>query len=180
VRPSRPIRRSSGPGEDDPVGRDVGRSARRRRRPSPHRSPRTPASTTVRCGDPMGRTYSRKKVEMDTAELERALAKLPIQPNPALVERREASTRGSENRIADRITDFAGRALSTSTSFGRKLDRFRRREENTPGLMTMIVSLEAIFSNVRDDQPETGRRPAEVVVQPGLEDVRERTGRIVR
>src|SRR6476659_11174931 len=83
---------------------------------------------------------------MDTAELHERLAKLPIQPNPALVEAAEKRAESVQNRIADKITDFAGSMtfvyihilwFGCWIGFG---------VESYPyGLLTMIVSLEAIF-----------------------------------
>lgn len=83
---------------------------------------------------------------MDTAELHERLSKLPIQPNPALVEQEVKRAESVQNRIADRITDFAGsmrfvylHILWFGVWIGFRL-------ENYPfGLLTMIVSLEAIF-----------------------------------
>ena len=83
---------------------------------------------------------------MDTAELHERLSQLPIQPNPALVEQEEKRAESAQNRVADRITDFAGsmrfvylHILWFGLWIGFGL-------ENYPyGLLTMIVSLEAIF-----------------------------------
>jgi uncharacterized membrane protein len=71
---------------------------------------------------------------------------LPHKPNPALVRHAEERARSIENRIADRITAFAGSMpfvyihiawFGCWIGFG---------VENYPyGLLTMIVSLEAIF-----------------------------------
>ena len=83
---------------------------------------------------------------MDTTELHERLARLPIQPNPAVVEHAEKRAESVQNRIADRITDFAGSMrfvylhilwFGAWIGFG---------VESYPyGLLTMIVSLEAIF-----------------------------------
>jgi uncharacterized membrane protein len=83
---------------------------------------------------------------MDTTELHERLARLPIQPNPALVEHAQKRAESLQNRIADRITDFAGSMrfvylhilwFGSWIAFG---------VESYPyGLLTMIVSLEAIF-----------------------------------
>ncbi|HEX6713650.1 MAG TPA: DUF1003 domain-containing protein [Thermoleophilaceae bacterium] len=72
--------------------------------------------------------------------------KLPPPVNPALVEHAEKRAKDAQNRIADRITDFAGSMtfvylhivwFGSWIGFG---------VENYPfGLLTMIVSLEAIF-----------------------------------
>jgi uncharacterized membrane protein len=83
---------------------------------------------------------------MDTSDLHERLARLPIQPNPAVVEHAEKRAESVQNRIADRITDFAGSMgfvylhilwFGSWIAFG---------VESYPyGLLTMIVSLEAIF-----------------------------------
>jgi uncharacterized membrane protein len=87
-----------------------------------------------------------KEVEMDTTDLHERLARLPMQPNPAVVEHAEKRAESVQNRIADRITDFAGSMrfvylhilwFGSWIAFG---------VESYPyGLLTMIVSLEAIF-----------------------------------
>ena len=71
---------------------------------------------------------------------------LPIEPNPALVQETEQRARSIQNRIADRITGFAGSMrfvyihiawFGCWIAFG--------VEDYPYGLLTMIVSLEAIF-----------------------------------
>jgi uncharacterized membrane protein len=72
--------------------------------------------------------------------------RLPIEPNPALVEHAKERANSWQNRVADRITLFAGSMLFVYVhiiwfgcwiGFG---------IEGYPyGLLTMIVSLEAIF-----------------------------------
>jgi uncharacterized membrane protein len=83
---------------------------------------------------------------MDTAELRERLSKLPIQRNPALLEQEVKRAESVQNRIADRITDFAGSMRFVYLHilwFGAWIGF---RLENYPfGLLTMIVSLEAIF-----------------------------------
>jgi uncharacterized membrane protein len=83
---------------------------------------------------------------MDTAELHERLRKLPIQPNPALFEQEKKRAESVQNRIADRITDFAGSMRFIYLHilwFGAWIGF---RFEHYPfGLLTMIVSLEAIF-----------------------------------
>ena len=83
---------------------------------------------------------------MDTAELHERLSNLPIQANPALVEQAEKRAESAQNRVADRITDFAGSMrfvylhilwFGLWIGFGAEKYPF--------GLLTMIVSLEAIF-----------------------------------
>jgi uncharacterized membrane protein len=83
---------------------------------------------------------------MDTTELHERLSHLPTQRNPALIEAAEKRAESVQNRIADRITDFAGSMgfvylhilwFGSWIGFG---------VESYPyGLLTMIVSLEAIF-----------------------------------
>ena len=83
---------------------------------------------------------------MDIAELHERLSKLPIQPNPALVEQDVKRAESVQNRIADRITDFAGsmrfvylHILWFGAWIGFGVEKYPY------GLLTMIVSLEAIF-----------------------------------
>jgi uncharacterized membrane protein len=76
----------------------------------------------------------------------RRLPQLPPEPNPALVQQAQERAQSVENRVADRITVFAGSMrfvyihilwFGCWIGFG---------VENYPyGLLTMIVSLEAIF-----------------------------------
>ena len=80
------------------------------------------------------------------ASIPNALSQLPLEPNPALVREAQQRTKSIENRVADRITAFAGSMpfvyihiawFSCWIGFG---------VESYPyGLLTMIVSLEAIF-----------------------------------
>ena len=77
---------------------------------------------------------------------QRPLAPVALEPNPALVRHAEQRAKSIENRVADRITTFAGSMpfvyihivwFSCWIGFG---------VESYPyGLLTMIVSLEAIF-----------------------------------
>lgn len=83
---------------------------------------------------------------MDTAELHERLSKLPIQPNPALVEQAEKRAESAQNRVADKITDFAGSMRFVYLHilwFGLWIGL--GAEKYPYGLLTMIVSLEAIF-----------------------------------
>jgi uncharacterized membrane protein len=75
-----------------------------------------------------------------------ALRHLPPEPNPALVRHAQERAQSVQNRIADRITAFAGSMtfvyihiawFSSWIAFG--------VEDYPYGLLTMIVSLEAIF-----------------------------------
>ncbi len=79
-------------------------------------------------------------------DLSGRLVHLPFEPNPALVQHTEERAKSLENRIADRITAFSGSMrfvylhvvwFACWIGFG---------VEGYPyGLLTMIVSLEAIF-----------------------------------
>ena len=80
------------------------------------------------------------------AGLDQSGSHLPLEPNPALVRHAEQRARSIENRIADRITAFAGSMpfvyihivwFACWIGFG--------VEKYPYGLLTMIVSLEAIF-----------------------------------
>jgi len=87
---------------------------------------------------------------MDTAELEtelhERLEKLPIQPNPALARAARERAESAQNRIADKITDFAGSMMFVYLHILWFGSWILFRVENYPfGLLTMIVSLEAIF-----------------------------------
>jgi uncharacterized membrane protein len=83
---------------------------------------------------------------MDTAELHERLSKLPIQANPALVEHAEKRAENVQNRIADRITDFAGSMMFVYLHILWFGGWILFGVEGYPfGLLTMIVSLEAIF-----------------------------------
>jgi uncharacterized membrane protein len=71
---------------------------------------------------------------------------VPLAPNPALIENARERAESAQNRLADRITAFAGSMSFVYISivwfacwigFG--------VEEYPYGLLTMIVSLEAIF-----------------------------------
>ena len=71
---------------------------------------------------------------------------MPEESNPALVRHAEARAEDLQNRIADRITDFAGsmrfvyiHVLWFGLWIGFGAERYPY------GLLTMIVSLEAIF-----------------------------------
>jgi uncharacterized membrane protein len=82
----------------------------------------------------------------DTSTGVRHLPHVPHEPNPALVRHAEQRAKSIENRIADRITAFAGSMqfvyihmvwFGCWIGFG--------VEQYPYGLLTMIVSLEAIF-----------------------------------
>ena len=83
---------------------------------------------------------------MNQSDLHERLSHLPIQANPALVEHAERRAESVQNRIADRITEFAGSMRFVYLHiiwFGLWIGL---SVESYPyGLLTMIVSLEAIF-----------------------------------
>jgi uncharacterized membrane protein len=81
-----------------------------------------------------------------TTDLHERLGHLPIQANPALVEHAEQRAQNVQNRIADRITAFAGSMRFVYLHvvwFGLWIGL--GVEKYPYGLLTMIVSLEAIF-----------------------------------
>ena len=83
---------------------------------------------------------------MDQSDLHERLAHLPIQANPALVQHAEQRAANVQNRIADQITTFAGSMRFVYLHvlwFGLWIGL--GVEEYPYGLLTMIVSLEAIF-----------------------------------
>jgi uncharacterized membrane protein len=72
--------------------------------------------------------------------------KLPPPVNPALVKQAEERTRDIQNRIADRITTFAGSMTFVYLHIIWFASWIVFKVEKYPfGLLTMIVSLEAIF-----------------------------------
>jgi uncharacterized membrane protein len=84
--------------------------------------------------------------DAETASLRERIAHLPIEPNPAVREHARERRQSVENRLADRITDFSGsmrfvylHVLWFSLWIGLGVEKYPY------GLLTMIVSLEAIF-----------------------------------
>src|SRR5262245_65919212 len=80
------------------------------------------------------------------AALLQRLSHLPREPNPALVEHAKERAESVQNRIADQITTFAGsmwfvyiHIIWFSCWIGLGVEKYPY------GLLTMIVSLEAIF-----------------------------------
>jgi uncharacterized membrane protein len=74
------------------------------------------------------------------------LSHLPQEPNPALMRHAEERATSVQNRIADQITDFAGSMRFVYLHilwFGLWIGL--GAEKYPYGLLTMIVSLEAIF-----------------------------------
>jgi uncharacterized membrane protein len=94
---------------------------------------------------------------MEQAAFRERLRRLPREPNPALVKHAEERAENVQNRIADQITAFAGSMwfvyihivwFGCWIGFG---------VESYPyGLLTMIVSLEAIFLST----PTSNGRPS--------------------
>jgi uncharacterized membrane protein len=83
---------------------------------------------------------------MNQSDLHERLSHLPIQANPALVEHAERRAESIQNRTADRITAFAGSMRFVYLHilwFGLWIGL--GAESYPYGLLTMIVSLEAIF-----------------------------------
>jgi len=81
-----------------------------------------------------------------TTDLHERLVHLPIQANPALVEHAEQRAQNVQNRIADRITTFAGSMRFVYIHIAWFGLWIGLGVEKYPfGLLTMIVSLEAIF-----------------------------------
>ena len=71
---------------------------------------------------------------------------LPSEPNPALMRHAQERARSAQNRIADRITAFAGSMTFVYIHIAWFGCWIGFGVENYPyGLLTMIVSLEAIF-----------------------------------
>ena len=70
----------------------------------------------------------------------------PLEPNPALVAHAKQRADSAQNRIADQITTFAGSMMFVYPHLAWFGCWIAFRVEGYPyGLLTMIVSLEAIF-----------------------------------
>jgi uncharacterized membrane protein len=83
---------------------------------------------------------------MEQSILLERVSHLPLEPNPALLEHAKARAESVQNRIADQITKFAGSMLFVYIHvlwFGLWIGL--GVEKYPFGLLTMIVSLEAIF-----------------------------------
>jgi uncharacterized membrane protein len=84
-------------------------------------------------------------MEQQSVRLER-LGHLPLEPNPALLEHAQKRAENVQNRIADAITAFSGSMLFVYIHIFWFACWIGFRVEHYPyGLLTMIVSLEAIF-----------------------------------
>jgi uncharacterized membrane protein len=84
-------------------------------------------------------------IQRNEAFLKR-LNRLPLEPNPALLKQAQERAESVQNRVADRITDFAGSMAFVYVHilwFGLWIGL--GAESYPYGLLTMIVSLEAIF-----------------------------------
>jgi len=74
------------------------------------------------------------------------LKKLPLEPNPVLVEQARERAESVQNRVADRITAFSGSMSFVYIHVLWFAAWIIFKVEHYPyGLLTMIVSLEAIF-----------------------------------
>jgi uncharacterized membrane protein len=89
---------------------------------------------------------ARRRLTMEQSVHLKGVRHLPLEPNPALVRHGQERAQSIQNRIADRITAFAGSMsfvyihvvwFGCWIGFG--------AERYPYGLLTMIVSLEAIF-----------------------------------
>jgi uncharacterized membrane protein len=84
-------------------------------------------------------------LNMSQAPLER-LSRLRLEPNPALVREAQQRAQSMENRVADRITGFAGSMQFVYLHLAWFGCWIGFGVEHYPyGLLTMVVSLEAIF-----------------------------------
>jgi uncharacterized membrane protein len=78
--------------------------------------------------------------------LNKRLEALPLEPNPVLVEHARERAESVQNRVADRITGFSGSMLFVYVHVLWFASWIGFGVEKYPyGLLTMIVSLEAIF-----------------------------------
>jgi uncharacterized membrane protein len=83
---------------------------------------------------------------MEQSVLLQRLEELPLQRNPALLEHARERAESVQNRIADRITAFAGSMAFVYLHLVWFASWIVFGVEGYPyGLLTMIVSLEAIF-----------------------------------
>jgi uncharacterized membrane protein len=83
---------------------------------------------------------------MEQSVLVQRVSRLPLEPNPVLVQHAKQRAEDVQNRIADQITAFAGSMLFVYIHliwFGCWIGL--GAEKYPYGLLTMIVSLEAIF-----------------------------------
>jgi uncharacterized membrane protein len=83
---------------------------------------------------------------MEQSALLQRIGHIQLEPNPALLEHAEKRAESVQNRISDRITAFAGSMWFVYIHIAWFASWIIFRVEHYPyGLLTMIVSLEAIF-----------------------------------
>ncbi len=83
---------------------------------------------------------------MQQSALLQRVGHIPLEPNPALLEHAQERAESVQNRIADQITAFAGSMRFVYIHIAWFGSWIIFRVEHYPyGLLTMIVSLEAIF-----------------------------------
>jgi uncharacterized membrane protein len=83
---------------------------------------------------------------MEQSALLKNVSHLSLEPNPVLVEHAKQRAEGVQNRIADKITAFSGSMWFVYIHVIWFASWIGFRVEKYPfGLLTMIVSLEAIF-----------------------------------
>ena len=83
---------------------------------------------------------------MEQSALLQRVGHIPLEPNPALLEHAEKRAASVQNRIADQITAFAGSMWFVYIHIAWFSCWIGLGVEKYPyGLLTMIVSLEAIF-----------------------------------
>jgi uncharacterized membrane protein len=83
---------------------------------------------------------------MEQSVLLQRVGHMPLEPNPVLLEHAEKRAENVQNRIADAITAFSGSMLFVYIHIIWFACWIGFRVEHYPyGLLTMIVSLEAIF-----------------------------------
>jgi uncharacterized membrane protein len=83
---------------------------------------------------------------MEQSVLLQRVGNMPLEPNPVLLEHAEKRAENVQNRIADAITAFSGSMLFVYIHIIWFACWIGFRVEHYPyGLLTMIVSLEAIF-----------------------------------
>jgi uncharacterized membrane protein len=105
-----------------------------------------PHDRSTGAGHVNGKSPGKGGTSMEQPVLLRRLSHLPQQKNPALVEHAEKRAASVQNRIADRITAFAGSMAFVYIHIIWFGSWIALGVEKYPyGLLTMIVSLEAIF-----------------------------------
>jgi len=83
---------------------------------------------------------------MEQSELLKRVSHLSTEPNPVLLEHAKQRAESAQNRVADRITQFSGSMAFVYIHIAWFASWIGFGVEKYPyGLLTMIVSLEAIF-----------------------------------